>query len=119
MNAIVCDAGWIVMVSGALPVATPFDMPTVKEYKPAIVGVPEIIPEVGLRVSPGGRPIALYVAGKIVLVTVTLNGTLTVPIAELGLLISEPAALVMAILLYVPVDIFVGLSSDGFTSRPT
>jgi hypothetical protein len=97
-------------------------MPAVSEYNPATFGVPEIMPEFGSRVSPGGRPlalVALYAAGKIVLVMVKLNGTPTVPIAELGLLISDEAALVIAILLYVPVDAFVGLSSCGVTSRPT
>ena len=76
-------------------------------------------PVAGLRLRPDGSTVAPYVAGKIALVTVKLNGAPTLPLAVVGLLISEGDALVIARLLYVPVEVLLRLVSEGATSRPT
>lgn len=65
----------ITIVYSCVSAPTVFDAVIVNEYRPGVVGVPEMIPVEGSRVSPGGRvpPVTANVIGPVpVAVTVEL-----------------------------------------------
>ena len=63
------NGGWVIVIMKPCCVEGPVVSVTVtkKEYVPAVVGVPEMAPVVGLRLSPGGGEplITVHVQGQL------------------------------------------------------